>query len=85
MSKPKIGVILGSVRPTRNGDKVANWVLEQAKQYGAFDVELVDLKDYPLPLFDAPASDFWMPTPNATAAKWQAKLSEFDGFIVVTD
>lgn len=84
MSKPKIGVILGSVRPTRNGDKVASWVVEQARQYGAFDVELVDLKDYPLPLFDAPASDFWMPTPNETAAKWQAKLNQFDGFIVVT-
>jgi NAD(P)H-dependent FMN reductase len=84
MSKPKIGVILGSVRPTRNGDKIANWVVAQAKQYGAFDVELIDLKDYPLPLFDAPASDFWMPTPNETAAKWQAKLNEFDGYIVVT-
>ena len=84
MSKPKIAVILGSVRPTRNGGHIANWVLEQAKAYGAFDVELVDLKDYPLPLFDAPASDFWMPTPNETAAKWQAKLNEFDGYIIVT-
>ncbi len=25
-----------------------------------------------------------MPTPNAIAAKWQAKLNEFDGYIVVT-
>src|SRR3569623_1570155 len=84
MSKPKIGVIIGSIRPNRQGDKPANWVFEQAKQYGAFDVELVDLKDYPLPLFDAPASDFWMPTTNETAAKWQAKLYEFDGYIIVT-
>jgi NAD(P)H-dependent FMN reductase len=84
MSKPKIAVIIGSIRPTRQADKPAKWLAEQAKAYGAFDVELVDLKDYPLPLFDAPTSDLWMPTPNAMAAKWQAKLHEFDGFIIVT-
>ena len=43
----------------------------------------MDLKDYNLPLFDAPASDAWMPTPNAEAARWQAKLNEFDGYIIV--
>ena len=84
MTKPKIAVILGSTRPTRNGDKPANWILELAKERTDFDVELVDLKDFPLPLFDAPASDMWMPTPNEVAAKWQAKLNEFDGYIIVT-
>lgn len=84
MSKLKIAVIVGSVRPTRQGDKPAKWIAELAKQTGEFDVELIDLVDYPLPLFDAPASDLWAPTPNAIAAKWQAKLSEFDGYIIVT-
>jgi len=83
MSKPKIGVIISSTRPTRFGEKPAKWILEHAKARGDIDVELVDLLDYPLPLFDAPASDFWMPTPNEVAAKWQAKLNEFDGYIVV--
>lgn len=83
MSKPKIGVIISSIRPTRFGEKPAKWIAEHAKARGDVDVEIVDLKDYPLPLFDAPASDFWMPTPNETAAKWQAKLNEFDGFIIV--
>ena len=84
MSKLKIAVIIGSVRPTRQGDKPARWIAELAKRTGDFDVEVVDLKDYPLPLFDAPATDLWAPTPNAIAAKWQAKLSAFDGYIVVT-
>lgn len=84
MSKPKIAVIIGSIRPNRFGDKPAQWILDHAKASGQFDVELVDLKDYDLPLFDAAASDMWMPTPNPIAAKWQAKLNEFDGFIVVT-
>jgi len=83
MSKPKIGVIVTSTRPTRFGIKPARWIAELAQQSGHFDVELVDLADYPLPLFDAPASDLWMPTPNEAAARWQAKLSEFDGYIFV--
>ena len=83
MSKPKIGVIVTSTRPTRFGIKPARWIAELARQSGHFDVELVDLADYPLPLFDAPASDLWMPTPNEAAARWQAKLSEFDGYIFV--
>jgi NAD(P)H-dependent FMN reductase len=83
MSKPKIGVIISSTRPTRFGEKPAKWILEHAKARGDIDAELIDLRDYPLPLFDAPASDFWMPTPNEVAAKWQARLNEFDGFIIV--
>jgi NAD(P)H-dependent FMN reductase len=84
MAKLKIAVIIGSVRPMRQGDKPARWIVELAKQTGDFDVELVDLIDYPMPLFNAPASDLWMPTPNEVAGKWQKKLSEFDGYIFVT-
>ena len=84
MSKPKIAVIISSIRPTRFGEKPAKWLADHVKARGDVEVEIVDLKDYPLPLFDAPASDFWMPTPNEVAAKWQAKLNEFDGFVIVT-
>jgi NAD(P)H-dependent FMN reductase len=83
MTKPKIGVIISSTRPTRFGDKPAKWIADHAAKRGDIDVEIVDLRDYDLPLFDAPASDAWMPTPNETAAKWQAKLKEFDGYIIV--
>ena len=84
MSKAKIAVIISSTRPTRFGDKPAKWIADHAAARGDLDVEIVDLADYTLPLFDAPASDLWMPTPNEVAAKWQAKLNEFDGYIIVT-
>jgi NAD(P)H-dependent FMN reductase len=84
MTKPRIAVIIGSIRPNRFGDKPAKWIFDHARARGDIEVELVDLADYKLPLFDAPASDFWMPTPNPEAARWQAKLNEFDGFIIVT-
>ena len=84
MSKTKIAVIIGSIRPNRFGDKPAQWILDHLKARTDVDAELVDLKDYSLPLFDAPASDLWMPSPNAEALRWQNKLKEFDGYIIVT-
>lgn len=84
MTKPRIAVIVGSIRPNRFGDKPAKWIYEHAKARGDIDVELVDLADYKLPLFDAPASDLWVPTTNTEALRWQEKLNGFDGFIVVT-
>jgi NAD(P)H-dependent FMN reductase len=84
MSKPRIGVIIASVRPNRFGDKPANWILDHLNKRGDVEAELIDLKDYKLPLFDAPASDFWVPTTNPEAARWQAKLNEFDGYVIVT-
>jgi NAD(P)H-dependent FMN reductase len=84
MSKPKIAVIIGSIRPNRFGDKPAKWIFDHAKARADIDVELVDLKDYDLPLFNAPASDAWMPATNPEAIRWQNKLKEFDGYIFVT-
>ena len=84
MSKPKIAVIIGSIRANRFGDKPAQWIFDHAKARGDIDVEVVDLKDYPLPLFDAPATDLWMPASDPQAIRWQARLNEFDGYIFVT-
>ena len=83
MSKLKIAVIISSIRPTRFGDKPAQWILDHANARPEIDAELVDLKDYDLPLFDAPASDFWMPSSNPEVIRWQNKLNEFDGYIFV--
>jgi NAD(P)H-dependent FMN reductase len=84
MTTPRIAVVIGSIRPTRNTDKPARWIADLAARSGHFDVEIVDLADYSLPLFDAPASDLWMPTANPVAQRWQARLAEFDGYIFVT-
>ncbi|MGY9050286.1 MAG: NADPH-dependent FMN reductase, partial [Rhodobacterales bacterium] len=46
--------------------------------------ELVDLRDFDLPLFDEPASNKWMPSSDPKAIAWQKKIAEFDGYIFVT-
>ena len=62
MSKPRIGIIIGSTREGRFGDKPAQWIYEIAKRRGDIDVELVDLRDFPLPFFDEVASPLWVPS-----------------------
>ncbi|WP_137152471.1 NAD(P)H-dependent oxidoreductase [Devosia sp. FKR38] len=83
MSKLKIGVIISSTRPTRFGDKPAQWILEKANANPNIEAEIVDLRDFNLPFFDEMASNAWMPSQNAQAVAWQKKIGEFDGFIFV--
>jgi NAD(P)H-dependent FMN reductase len=82
-SKPKIAVIVGSTRPTRFADTPAGWILKQAQAREDMDVELVDLRDHPLPFFDEVASNMWMPSKNPEAIRWQQTVGRFDGYIFV--
>ncbi len=81
MSKPKIAVIIGSTRAGRFADKPAEWIVKIANSRGDVEVELLDLKDYPMPFFAEATSPAWGVSEDAVARKWQAKLAEFDGFI----
>lgn len=81
MAKPKIAVIVGSTRQGRFADNPANWIYEQAKSRGDVEVEIVDLRDFPLPFFDEKASPAWVPSTSEVAQKWQKKIEGFDGFI----
>ena len=83
MANPKIALIISSTRPTRFADIPAQWMLAQAKARSDMDVEVVDLRDHPMPFFDEMASNAWMPSQNAAAVAWQKKVGEFDGYIFV--
>lgn len=80
----KIAIILGSTRPGRNGEAVARWVAELAKKRSDAEFELVDLKDFNLPLLDepVPASQGQYSKPHTRA--WAAKIAAFDAFVIVT-
>ncbi|MFN6925868.1 MAG: NADPH-dependent FMN reductase [Tabrizicola sp.] len=82
-NKPKIAIIVSSTRPTRFADVPTAWIKAQAEARGDMEVEVVDLRDYPLPFFDEVASNAWAPSQNPVAQKWQKKIGEFDGYIFV--
>jgi len=84
MAKPKIAIIISTTRASRFGDKPAKWIHGIAAARTDMSVELVDLRDYPMPFFDEVASNLWAPSKNEVAQRWQKKVAEFDGFIFVT-
>ena len=77
-----IALIVGSTRQARLGPKVAQWLHGVASQRPDLKVELLDLKDFDLPLFDEKASNLWLPSEDARAPAWQEKIGEFDGYLV---
>jgi NAD(P)H-dependent FMN reductase len=82
----KIHVIIGSTRQKRFSEKPARWICEEAKKKEELDVELVDLREYPLPFFDEPISPIRMKGEysNEVANRWARKVAEADGYIIVS-
>jgi NAD(P)H-dependent FMN reductase len=58
-------------------------MLKQMQARDDLEVELVDLRDFDLPLFDEMASNMWMPSQDQRAVAWQKKIGEFDGYVFV--
>ena len=84
MAKVKIGIIISTTRAARFGDKPAKWIKDIASQREDVTVEVLDLRDYPMPFFDEVASNAWVPSQNEVAQRWQKKVAELDGYIFVT-
>ncbi len=80
----KIGIILGSTRPGRNGEAVAQWVLDNAKQRSDAEFELIDLLDYDLPHLDEPMPPAFGQYSRPHTLAWAEKIASFDGFVIVT-
>ena len=80
----RIGIILGSTRPNRNGEQVAKWVYDIASRRTDAEFELVDLRDYPLPHLDEPLPPSLGQYQNEHTRQWAAKIASFDGFVFVT-
>ncbi|HEY3955322.1 MAG TPA: NAD(P)H-dependent oxidoreductase [Streptosporangiaceae bacterium] len=80
----RIGIILGSTRPNRNGEQVAKWVYGIASARTDAEFELVDLRDYPLPHLDEPLPPSMGQYQNEHTRRWAEKIASFDGFVFVT-
>jgi NAD(P)H-dependent FMN reductase len=81
---PKLHVIAVSTRPGRAGFPLSQWMFERAKAHGAFDVELVDLKEENLPMFNEPRHPRLRQYEHEHTRRWSAKIDAADAFIFVT-
>lgn len=80
----KVAIIMGSTRPGRKSEAVARWVLELAQKRTDAEFELVDLKDFNLPLFDEPMPPSRQQYQHEHTKVWSAKIDSFDAYVFVT-
>jgi len=84
MTMLKIGIIIGSTRPGRNAESVARWVYEMASKRKDAEFELVDIKEYNLPLLDEPIPASMGQYMHPHTRAWAEKIKSLDAFIFVT-
>jgi NAD(P)H-dependent FMN reductase len=80
----KLQVIIGSTRPGRIGEAVGKWAHEVASKRQDIEVELVDVADFKLPIYDEPVPALLHQYSNEHTKQWAAKIDEADGYIFVT-
>lgn len=82
--KPKLHIVIASTRPGRVGPAVARWFHDFARQHSRFDVRLVDLADFELPIYDEPRHPAMQQYEHAHTKAWSASVAEADAFVFVT-
>ena len=80
----RIAIIIGSTRPGRNGEAVARWVYEIAQKRSDVEFELIDIKDFNLPLLDEPVPPSLGQYTKEHTKAWAAKIDSFDAYVFVT-
>ncbi len=80
----KIAIIVGSTRPGRKAEAVARWVHGIATKRSDVEFEVVDIKDFNLPLLDEPMPPAMGTYSQPHTKAWSAKIAAFDGYVFVT-
>jgi NAD(P)H-dependent FMN reductase len=83
VTNPVLQIIIASTRPGRVGPSVASWINERAIAHGGFDVELVDLAEVNLPMFDEPKHPRFGQYVHQHTKDWSATIKRADAFIFV--
>lgn len=82
----KIQIIVGSTRPNRVTDRAGKWIANVIKEQGKAEAEIIDLRDYPLEIFNEDNSPQYNPgrKPSQQTKNWLDKLAEADSYIIIT-
>lgn len=82
-----VSVIVGSTRAGRFAEKPANWIMRHLAARPGVEAQLLDLRDFTLPFFDAavpPAMPGRAPYEHEAVRRWTAEIARSDGFVFVT-
>ena len=79
----KLALIIGSTRPNRFADTPAQWIVEGVAGRSDFSLDVLDLRDQGLALFEEPAPPLFTGGVfgDPAAEAWRRKIGQYDGFI----
>ena len=81
-------IVVGSTREGRAADLVTPWVVDRASRHGDFDVDLLDLRDWPLPMFAENPQTLGDPSDptysDPIVRSWNARIKEGDAYLFIT-
>ena len=80
----KIAIVVGTTRPGRKAEAVAQWVYDIAQQRGDAEFEVVDIQAFDLPLLDEPVPPIMGQYSQPHTRAWAAKIAAFDAYVFVT-
>src|SRR5690348_6985079 len=69
-------VVIASTRPGRVGPAVADWFVDEARKHAGFDVEVADLAELAMPLFDEPAHPSTGQYVHEHTKRWSAMVAD---------
>lgn len=79
-----LNIIIASTRPGRVGWPVGAWFHEFAREHGRFDVHLVDLAEFDLPILDEPHHPRQQKYQHAHTKRWSESVNAADAYVLVT-
>jgi NAD(P)H-dependent FMN reductase len=82
--KPRLGIVIASTRANRGGEPVAAWAIEKARAHGGFEVEVLDLREIALPMYDEPNHPRLKQYTREETKAWSATIAALDAFVFVT-
>lgn len=80
----ELQIVVGSIRPGRQADRLLPWLVDRAGRHGRFDVRLLDLRDWDLPMFQEPTElmlEGRFTTP--TVERWNETIAAGDAYLFV--
>lgn len=81
---PTLTVIIGSTRPGRASLPIAAWFEQFARKHSGFDVEVADLAEINLPMFDEPNHPALRKYTHQHTIDWSKLIERSDAIAIVT-
>jgi len=84
---PRIAIVIASTRAERFADHPLAWLLEQLGTRDDLELDVIDLRDHPLPFYDLATAPAWAQRTYTTDAERALgeRIDAADGFVLLTN